>query len=63
MVPMATISAEAPCPRIQAELLHTFSPVIRDAIKAGDLQVKAALYDIATGNVTLSEPPRSLVGT
>lgn len=40
--------------RLQAELLRTGSPVIRDAIKAGDLQVEAAVYDLATGKVTLS---------
>ena len=40
--------------RIQAELLRTSSPVIRDAIKAGELKVEAAVYDLATGKVTLS---------
>ena len=40
--------------RIQAELLCTSSPVIRDAIKAGELKVEAAVYDLATGKVTLS---------
>ena len=39
--------------RIQAELLRTSSPVIRDAIKAGELKVEAATYDLATGKVTL----------
>jgi carbonic anhydrase len=39
--------------RIQAELLRTSSPVIRDAIKAGELKVEAAVYDLATGIVTL----------
>lgn len=39
--------------RIQAELLRTSSPVIRDAIKAGELKVEAAMYDLATGKVTL----------
>jgi carbonic anhydrase len=39
--------------RIQAELLRTSSPVIRDAIKAGELKVEAAVYDLATGMVTL----------
>lgn len=39
--------------RIQAELLRTSSPVIRDAIKAGELTVEAAVYDLATGIVTL----------
>ena len=39
--------------RIQAELLRTSSPVIRDAIKAGELKVEAAVYDLATGKVTV----------
>ncbi|GAC1446047.1 MAG: carbonic anhydrase [Chloroflexota bacterium] len=40
--------------QIQAELLRTSSPVIRDAIKAVELKVEAAVYDLATGKVTLS---------
>jgi carbonic anhydrase len=40
--------------QIQAELLRTSSPVIRDAIKAGELRVEAAVYDLATGKVTVS---------
>jgi carbonic anhydrase len=40
--------------RIQAELLRTSSPVIRDAVKSGKLKVDAAVYDLATGRVTLS---------
>jgi carbonic anhydrase len=40
--------------RIQAELLRTSSPVIRDAIKAGELKVEAAIYDVATGKVTVT---------
>jgi carbonic anhydrase len=40
--------------RIQAELLRTSSPFIRDAIKAGELKVEAAVYDLATGKVTVS---------
>ena len=40
--------------RIQAELLRTSSPVIRDAITAGKLKVEAAIYDVATGKVTVS---------
>jgi carbonic anhydrase len=40
--------------RIQAELLRTSSPVIRDAIKAGELKVEAAVYDLATGKVTVN---------
>ena len=39
--------------RIQAELLRTSSPVIREAIKAGELKVEAAVYDLATGKVTV----------
>src|SRR5215468_9368376 len=40
--------------KIQAELLRTSSTVIRDAVKAGSLKVAAAIYDLATGKVTLS---------
>jgi len=40
--------------RIQAELLRTSSPVIRDAIAAGELKVEAAVYDVSTGKVTMS---------
>jgi carbonic anhydrase len=40
--------------RLQAELLRTSSPVIRDAFKAGKLKVEARVYDLATGKVTLS---------
>ena len=40
--------------QIQAELLRTSSTVIRDAIKAGELKVEAAVYDLATGKVTVS---------
>jgi len=39
--------------RIQATLLSNASPVIAAAIKAGTLKVVAALYDIATGKVTV----------
>jgi carbonic anhydrase len=39
--------------RIQADLLRTSSPVIRDAIKVGRLKVEAAMYDLATAKVTL----------
>ena len=39
--------------KIQADLLATSSPVIRDAIKAGKLKVEAGVYNLATGNVTL----------
>jgi carbonic anhydrase len=40
--------------RIQAELLRISSPVIRDAIKAGELKVEAAVHDLATGKVMMS---------
>lgn len=40
--------------KIQAELLKTSSPVIRDAVKGGKLRVEAGVYDLATGKVTLS---------
>jgi len=40
--------------RVQADLLRTSSPVIRDAIKAGELKVEAAVYDLATGRVTVT---------
>ena len=40
--------------KIQARLLRTASPVIRDALKTGKLRVEAGVYDLATGNVTLS---------
>jgi carbonic anhydrase len=40
--------------KIQAELLRTSSPVIRDAIKAGKLKVEAGVYDLGTGAVKIS---------
>ena len=40
--------------KIQAELLRTSSTVIRDAFKGGKLKVEAAVYDLASGKVTLS---------
>lgn len=40
--------------KIQADLLRTSSPVLRDAIKAGKLRVESGVYDLATGKVTLS---------
>ena len=46
----AAIEANA---KIQAELLRTSSTVIRDAFKAGKLKVEAAVYNLATGKVTL----------
>ena len=39
--------------QVQAELLRMSSPVIRDAIKAGKLRVEAAVYDLATGKVSV----------
>jgi carbonic anhydrase len=39
--------------RIQAELLRTSSPVIRDGVSAGKLKVVAGVYDLASGKVTL----------
>jgi carbonic anhydrase len=39
--------------KIQADLLRTSSPVIRDAVKAGKLKVVSGVYDLATGKVTL----------
>jgi carbonic anhydrase len=38
--------------QIQAELLRTSSPVIRDAMKAGKLKVEAGVYDLGSGKVT-----------
>jgi carbonic anhydrase len=40
--------------KIQAELLRTSSPVIRDAVKAGKLKVEAGVYDLGTGAVKVS---------
>src|SRR5258705_10685550 len=40
--------------RVQAKLLRTSSTVIRDATKAGRLEVVAAIYDLATGNVAVT---------
>ena len=40
--------------KIQADLLRTSSPVIRDAVKAGTLKVVSGVYDLASGKVTLS---------
>lgn len=39
--------------KIQAELLRTSSPVIRDAVEGGKLRVESGLYDLASGKVTL----------
>jgi carbonic anhydrase len=46
----AAIRANA---RIQASLLRESSPVIADLVKQGKLLVVAAVYDLATGRVTL----------
>jgi carbonic anhydrase len=40
--------------KIQAQLLRTSSPVIRDALNAGKLKVESGLYNLATGKVALS---------
>jgi carbonic anhydrase len=40
--------------KIQADLLRTSSPVIREAIKAGKQKVESGVYDLATGKVTMS---------
>ena len=39
--------------KVQAELLGTASPVIRDAIKAGKLKLDFGVYDLGSGKVTL----------
>ena len=39
--------------RLQAELLRTSSTVIREAVKAGALEVAAGVYDLASGKVTI----------
>lgn len=39
--------------KIQADLLRTSSTVIRDALKAGKLNVEAGVYNLATGKVSL----------
>lgn len=40
--------------KIQAQLLRTSSPVIREALQAGKLRVESGVYNLATGKVTLS---------
>ena len=40
--------------KIQADLLRTSSTVIRDALKAGKLNVQSGVYDLAIGKVTLT---------
>jgi carbonic anhydrase len=39
--------------RLQAELLRTSSTVIREAVRAGVLEVAAGVYDLASGKVTI----------
>ena len=39
--------------KFQANLLRTSSTVIRDALKAAKIRVESAVYDLATGKVTL----------
>jgi len=40
--------------QIQAELLRTSSTVISKAVKEGKLKIESAVYDLATGKVTLA---------
>jgi carbonic anhydrase len=40
--------------KMRADLLRTSSTVVRDAAKAGKLNVQAVVYDLATGKVKLS---------
>jgi len=40
--------------KVQAELLRTSSPVLRDAVKAGKLKIASGVYDLATGKVMMS---------
>jgi carbonic anhydrase len=42
---------------LQANLLMTSSPVIRDAVKAGALKVESGVYELATGKVRLNVRP------
>jgi carbonic anhydrase len=46
----AAIQANA---KVQADLLRTSSPVIRDAVSGGKLKVVSGVYDLATGKVSL----------
>lgn len=41
--------------RIQADLIRTSSPVMGDALQAGQLKVVGGVYDLATGLVSLLE--------
>ena len=40
--------------RLQADLLRTSSPVIREAVKDGKLRVESGVYDLATGKISMS---------
>jgi carbonic anhydrase len=40
--------------RVQADILRTSSTVIRDAVKAGKVQVISGVYDLASGKVSLT---------
>jgi carbonic anhydrase len=39
--------------QIQAELLRTSSTVMSQAVKDGKLKIESAVYDLATGKVTV----------
>ena len=40
--------------KYQAELLRAYSPVMKDAIKAGKLTIQSGVYTLATGRVVLN---------
>jgi len=40
--------------KYQADLLRAYSPVMKDAIKAGKLAIQSGVYTLATGKVVLS---------
>jgi carbonic anhydrase len=40
--------------KIQADLLRTSSPVIKEAVKAGNLRVDSGVYNLGTGKVSMS---------
>jgi carbonic anhydrase len=40
--------------KIQADLLRTSSPVIKEAVKAGKLRVDSGVYNLGTGKVSMS---------
>jgi carbonic anhydrase len=48
------VKAIAANSRVQADLLRTSSTVIRDAVKAGKVQVISGVYDLLSGRVTLT---------